>query len=94
MQQHVSEFLADLVHVVPTDRRRQLIRLLDRVLAQAIEGLFTIPRTFLPEVVHNVQQPLKRLQLLLSPRAHNYAWLNYRGDPVWHRSIGGTCRLR
>ena len=61
MEQHVAEFLAYLVHVVPRDSGGQLERLLDCVLPQAVEGLFAVPGTFLPKVVHNVQQPPESL---------------------------------
>ena len=57
VQEHVSEFLGDLRHVVAGDGGRQFERLLDGVLAEGVESLFAVPRAFLPEVVHDIQKP-------------------------------------
>ena len=66
MQQHVAQFLGNLVLIAFDDGARQFVGLLDGILSQALEGLLPVPRTLLPKFVHDRQQPIKRLQLFLS----------------------------
>ena len=62
MQEHVTQLLADVLVVVLEQSVTQLKRLLYRVGTQAFVGLFAVPRTFLPQVVHHIQQTTECLQ--------------------------------
>ena len=71
VQKHVAEFFAYLVHVMSRDSGSQFVGLFDGVLAQTVESLFAIPRAFLPQVIHDVEQSFKGRELFSSP-AHSY----------------------
>ena len=60
VQHQVAQLLADALHVAVEDGVRQLVGLLDGVLAQRFEGLLAIPRALLPQFVHDLQQPQRR----------------------------------
>ena len=64
VQHQVARLFPNLVHVLVEDRVGQLVRLLDGEVTQGLKGLFPIPWTLLPKVIHDVQQPTKRLEML------------------------------
>ena len=59
VQQHVTQLLADLIHIMFGYGRRKFECLFYRILTQAVKSLFSIPRTPLPEFVHDCQQPIE-----------------------------------
>ena len=61
MQQHISQFLADVVGVVAKQCIAQFKGLLDCIGTQALVGLLVVPRTFLAQFVEHIQQTAKRL---------------------------------
>ena len=56
VEEHVAELLADVILVILDDGISQLVGLLNRIGAQALVGLLTVPRALLPQVVHDVEQ--------------------------------------
>ena len=59
MQQQVADLFFDAFPIVVGDSIGQFIGFLDRKLAQGLDGLLFIPWTFLPQVVHDLDQPGK-----------------------------------
>ena len=64
MKQKVTGFVFDLLHILVKDGIGQLIGFLDGQVPQGFEGLLSVPRTFFAQVVHDVQQPSKCLEML------------------------------
>ena len=51
VHQHVAQLFANIVHVVLGQCVAQFVSFFYRVWAQALEGLFLVPRTFLSQIV-------------------------------------------
>ena len=56
VQQYISQFFANLRHVVATDGGGQFVGLFYGVLPQTVEGLFPIPWALLAKRIHDIEQ--------------------------------------
>ena len=66
VQQHVAKLLADIGLVVLHESVTQLVCLFYGIGAQRLIGLLSVPRTFLAQLVQNVQQPAESLHFFFS----------------------------
>ena len=65
LQQHVAEFVAQLVGVAAADGVEQLVGLLEQVAAQRVVGLLALPRPGGAQLVHHrdgIDEALARLR--------------------------------
>ena len=63
VHQYVAQFFANIIHVVLGQSVAQFVCFFYRIRAQALEGLFLIPRTFLSQIVQHIKQSPKGLHL-------------------------------
>ena len=63
VEQQVAQLLFDLLGVIFEDGLAQFKGLLDGVCAEALARLHAVPRAFLPQVVHDVEQSAEGLHL-------------------------------
>ncbi len=61
MEEDIAQFLADVPVVFLQKRVGKFIHLLYRVGTQRLVGLFPVPRTFLAQRVHHVEQTAESL---------------------------------
>ena len=66
MQQHVAEFLANILHIVLHQGVTEFISLLYRIRTQTLVGLLTVPRTFLAQCIQHIEHASEGLHLLFT----------------------------
>jgi len=66
VQQQVTQFLANFIHVPVEYGIAQFIGFLDREMTKGFQGLLFIPGAFLPKLIHDVKQLAKGLELFFS----------------------------
>ena len=66
VQEQVAQLLGDVMHVVRQDGVGQFVGFFDGVGAEGIDGLFAVPGTFFPQVVHDVEKALESFQFFFS----------------------------
>ena len=66
MQEQVARFFSDLIDVLVQNGIRELIGFLDGQMPQRLKRLLPVPWALFTQVVHDVQQPSKGLQMLLA----------------------------
>ncbi len=66
MEQKIAQFFFYFIIVVAENGFYQLIGLFNGVGPQALVGLYPVPRAFLPQFIHYVEQPPESLHFLYS----------------------------
>ena len=66
VEQHVAQFLANILLVVTHQCVAEFVDFFDGVGAQALIGLLAVPRTFHPQFVEHIEQSPEGFQLFLS----------------------------
>ena len=66
MQQHVTQLLTDILHVVLHQCVAELVGFFYRVGAQTLVGLLAVPWTFLAQCIQHVEHTSKGLHFLLT----------------------------
>ena len=79
MEQHISELLADLFHIILDECITQLISFLYRIGTQAFIGLFFVPRAFFPKCVENIEHTPESFHFFFSCMHCHY---NYNSAKV------------
>ena len=69
VQKEVARFFFDFVDILVQNGVGQFVSLLDGEMTKGLKGLLAVPWTFLPQIVHDVQQTTKCLEVLCT-RVH------------------------